>query len=207
MAEGRECNGGDFESVSRRQFMLLAGGSAAAATFLAACGDSGGDSETSQFGDGDVGILNYALTLEYLTTAFYAGVVKSGLFKGPELTTMRKFGEQEAEHVTALAKAVERLGGDPAERPKTGFPLQDARSALALAGTLENLSAAAYLGQVPKIENTAALTTALTIHTVEGKHAATINTLLGQPIAPEGPFAKPASAKAVLRSVEPFIVG
>jgi hypothetical protein len=42
-------------------------------------------SETEQFGKGDIGILNYALTLEYLETAFYEEVTKSGLFKGEEL--------------------------------------------------------------------------------------------------------------------------
>src|SRR4051812_33624468 len=86
------------DPVSRRRFMALGGGSAALAAFLAACGsDSDSDTtamstttksgggETEQFGKGDVGILNYALTLEYLETAFYADVVKSGLFKGANL--------------------------------------------------------------------------------------------------------------------------
>ena len=66
----------------------------------------GGKSETAEFGKGDVGILNYALTLEYLETAFYTDVVKSGLFKGADLETIRKFGQEEAEHVEALTQAV-----------------------------------------------------------------------------------------------------
>lgn len=98
------------DPVSRRKFMALTGGSAAAAAFLAACGsDSGttttttaaaksaGGDETAQFGKGDIGILNYALTLEYLETAFYADVVKSGLFKGADLATIKKFGMEEAD--------------------------------------------------------------------------------------------------------------
>ena len=55
---------------------------------------------------GDIGILNYALTLEYLETAFYADVVKSGLFKGEELQAIEKFGKEESEHVAALTAAV-----------------------------------------------------------------------------------------------------
>ena len=47
--------------------------------------NNGKESETEQFGKGDIGILNYALTLEYLETAFYEEVDKSGLFKGEEL--------------------------------------------------------------------------------------------------------------------------
>ena len=51
---------------------------------MASTAKSGGGGETAQFGKGDLGIVNYALTLEYLETAFYADVVKSGLFKGSE---------------------------------------------------------------------------------------------------------------------------
>ncbi|HEV7770476.1 MAG TPA: ferritin-like domain-containing protein [Solirubrobacterales bacterium] len=206
------------DPVSRRKFMALTGGSAAAAAFLAACGDDSGTttttaakpsgtSETEQFGKGDIGILNYALTLEYLETAFYADVVKSGLFKGADLETIRKFGSEEAEHVAALTAAVKQLGGKPAPQPKTEFPLKSAKSVLELAGTVENLGAAAYLGQAANIESPEVLASALAIHSVEGRHAAALNTLLGKSITPDGAFAKPASAKTVLKSVEPFIVG
>ena len=205
------------EKVSRRKFMALSGGSAAAVAFLAACGDDdgttttamsgGGGDETAQFGKGDVGILNYALTLEYLETAFYADVVKSGLFKGSDLETIRKFGEEEAQHVAALTAAVKQLGGKPAPQPKTEFPLESAKAVLELAGTVENIGAAAYLGQAANIRSPEVLASALAIHSVEGRHAAALNTLLGKSITPDGAFAKPASAKSVLKSVEPFIVG
>jgi len=206
-------------AVSRRKFMALSGGSAAAAAFLAACGSSdssttttatssqAGGGETAQFGKGDVGILNYALTLEYLETAFYKDVVKSGLFKGAELETIRKFGSEEAQHVAALTAAVKQMGGKPAPEPKTEFPLKSAKSVLELAGTVENLGAAAYLGQAANIKSPEVLASALAIHSVEGRHAAALNTLLGKSITPDGAFAKPASAKEVLKSVEPFIVG
>jgi len=206
-------------AVSRRKFMALSGGSAAAAAFLAACGSSdssttttattsqAGGGETAQFGKGDIGILNYALTLEYLETAFYADVVRSGLFKGAELETIRKFGSEEAQHVAALTAAVKQMGGKPAPEPKTEFPLKSAKAVLELAGTVENLGAAAYLGQAANIKSPDVLASALAIHSVEGRHAATLNTLLGKSITPDGAFAKPASAKEVLKSVEPFIVG
>ena len=209
------------DPVSRRKFMALTGGSAALAAFLAACGcdddttaaptalrqhEQGGASETAQFGKGDLGILNYALTLEYLEAAFYADVVKSGLFKGSDLATIRKFGTEEAEHVDALTAAVKQLGGKPAPQPKAEFPLESAKSVLELAATVENLGAAAYLGQAANIKSPEVLASALAIHSVEGRHAAALNTLLGKSIVPDGAFAKPADAKTVLKSVEPFIV-
>jgi len=203
---------------SRRKFLAVGGGSTALAAFLAACGSDSsttstttmkpaGKSETAEFGKGDVGILNYALTLEYLETAFYADVVKSGLFKGADLETIRKFGSEEAEHVQALTQAVKSLGGKPAPEPKAEFPLENAKSVLELAGTVENLGAAAYLGQAANIESPEVLASALAIHSVEGRHAAALNTLLGETITPDGAFAKPADVKTVLKSVEPFIVG
>ncbi len=207
------------DPVSRRRFLAVGGSSTAVAAFLAACGSdsgtttttssmgSGGGGETAQFGKGDIGILNYALTLEYLETAFYADVVKSGLFKGADLETIRKFGSEEAEHVQALTAAVKQLGGKPAPEPKTEFPLKSAKSVLELAGTVENLGAAAYLGQAANIESPEVLASALAIHSVEGRHAAVLNTLLGESITPDGAFAKPADVQTVLKSVEPFIVG
>jgi rubrerythrin len=204
--------------LSRRRLLAVGGSSTALAAFLAACGDEGGTTtmpadsmkasgETAQFGEGDVGILNYALTLEYLETAFYADVVKSGLFKGPELETIRKFGREEAEHVEALKAAVKQLGGKPAPEPKAEFPLKSAKAVLKLAATVENLGAAAYLGQAPNIKSPEVLASALAIHSVEGRHAATLNTLLGESITPDGAFGKPADVKTVLKSVEPFLVG
>jgi rubrerythrin len=216
------------DPVSRRKFMVLGGGSTAAAAFLAACGSSGssssstatttekeeaetkpasGESETEQFGKGDIGILNYALTLEYLEAGFYAKVGKSGLFKGAELAALKKFGEEEQEHVEALTATVKKLGGKPAPEPKAEFPLKSAKSVAELAGTVENLGAAAYLGQAGNIESPEVLAAALSIHSVEARHAATLNTLLKMSITPDGAFAVPADVKTVLKAVEPFIVG
>jgi rubrerythrin len=212
------------DPVSRRKFMAVGGGTSLAA-FLAACGgggssssttttttetkpaNTGKESETEQFGKGDIGILNYALTLEYLETAFYAEVAKSGLFKGAELALLKKFGSEEKQHVEALHGTVIKLGGKPAPQPKAEFPLESAKAVAELAGTVENLGAAAYLGQAANIESPEVLAAALSIHTVEARHAATLNTSLKLSITPDGAFGKPADVATVLKSVEPFIVG
>ena len=74
--------------------------------FLKKAGLAGGAAMGGGALQGDVGILNYALTLEYLEAAFYADVIKSGLFKGSDLATIRKFGQTEDEHVEALKRFV-----------------------------------------------------------------------------------------------------
>ncbi len=201
------------DPVSRRRFFAVSGGTTAVAV-LAACGDDDEEmaSESStttedmaaQFGEGDLGIVNYALTLEYLEADFYDQVAKSGLFKGDDLALIEAIGQNEQEHVAALEATAKDLG-EPAKAPETSFPLDDAMSVLELAATVENLGAAAYLGQAAAIEDPAILGAALSIHSVEGRHAAALNTLTGQSIVPDGAFAKPADMETVLAEVQPFI--
>ena len=206
------------DPVSRRRFFALTGGTTAAGALLVACGDddeetatsttssSTTDEEmTSQFGEGDLGIVNYALTLEYLEAAFYADVAKSGLFKGDDLALIEQIGQAEQEHVDALSATAKKLGGPVAEAPKATFPLDDAKSVLELAATVENLGAAAYLGAAAMIEDPEILAAALSIHSVEGRHAAVLNVLTGQEPTPDGAFAMSADMETVLAEVQPFI--
>jgi len=207
---------------SRKRFLKMMGGGVAAssafAVVLAACGgddDGSGGAGTAAGGagtttqeqmSGDLEIVNYALTLEYLEADFYSAVVESGLFMGAQLDLIKTIGEHEQAHVEALMSTVQQLDGTPAEKPKTKFPLESAQSVLELAATVENLGAAAYLGQAGRIENKEILAAALSIHTVEARHASALNILTGKTATPDGAFAKPASMDEVLPMVKPFIV-
>jgi rubrerythrin len=199
--------------TSRKQFLKLAGGSGAAAlgSALVACGGSSGNGATTgptaQEESGDIAIVNFALTLEYLETDFYAKAIDTGFFKGSQLDLLKAIGESEQQHVDALTAAVGKLGGAPAKRPKTKFPLADKTTIVKAAQRIENLGAAAYLGQAPRIKDKDIFAAALSIHTVEARHAAALNTLLGKDIAPTGAFAKPASMDEVLSVAKLFIVG
>jgi len=168
--------------------------------------------------NGDIEIVNYALTLEYLEADFYAQVIDSGLVKDKKLVELAKsIGENEQEHVDALTATVESLGGTPAAKPTTKF--EDVLSGgldkvLLTAATVENLGAAAYLGQAGKIKDKAILAAALSIHSVEARHAAALNSLIKAGFKGEGPlngsvpdgaFAKPMSMDEVLEQVKPFI--
>jgi rubrerythrin len=210
------------DDVDRKRFLKMAG-SAGAASFgafvLAACGSSSSSSSSSattaaapattstaaSSSMGDVGILNYALTLEYLETAFYSKVVASGFFKGKVGDLIKTFGAQEASHVAALKAAVTKLGGTPAEEPKSKFPITSATQVAELAYTVENLGASAYLGQAAKIQSPEVLASALAIHSVEARHAATLGTLVKKSVTPQGAFAVPADMSTVLAAVKPFL--
>ena len=213
------------DDVGRKKFLKMAGktmGAGAAATslaaFIAACGGSSSSSSSASAtssaavvtgtpasdSSGDLAIVNYALTLEYLESQFYAKVVRSGLFHGATLSLLKSFGEEENEHVMAL-KGVAKSLGTPAAVPVGKFPLTSAAAVTKLAGAVENLGASAYLGQAPKIKSKEILAAALSIHTIEARHAATFNTLLKLSPTPDGAFAKPMSMAQVLAVVKPFI--
>jgi rubrerythrin len=215
------------DATSRKRFLRSLGGGAAAsafAVFLAACG---GDDEEQGAGTtatqprmqsgGDLEIVNYALTLEYLEADFYAQVVESGIVKDKKLAALaRQIGENEQEHVDALLATAKKLG-TPAEQPKTAFEdvlAGGPKTVLATAATVENLGAAAYLGQAARIQDKEILAAALSIHSVEARHAAALNELAGRGFTgdgslegsiPDGAFAKPMSMDAVLKQVEPFL--
>jgi len=223
------------DPASRRRFLSqLGGGTGAAAAFavlLSACGDDGdGNGSQSQVGGGDVeveisdgptadppsapaptpapdvDIVNYALTLEYVEVAFYREVIQSGLFSGRDLDLLKTIEDHELQHTAALAGTVAQLGGTPVARPSTRFSLGGRAAVVELAATVENLGAAAYLGQAGRIKSKEVLAAALSIHTVEARHAAALNRLAGLPPTPDGAFARPATMAQVLRQVKPFIV-
>lgn len=224
------------DDSSRKRFLKMMGGAGAAGAFsifLAACGDdeeettgSGGDTGTgsgtetgsTQADNGDVEIVNYALTLEHLENDFYKAVLESGKITDKaigEAATEIQMNEQE--HVDALTATVNQLGGTPAEAPKTNFDsvLEGGpKVILATAAMVENIGAAAYLGQAARVKSPDILAAALSIHTVEARHAAALNFLTGDTFKkgkfvgslPDGPFAKPAEMDEVLKLVQPFIV-
>jgi len=215
------------DDVGRKKFLKALGGAGAAsfgAFVLAACGSSSTTTSTktatktattapasaasvpASFGAGDIGILNYALTLEYLEEQFYAKVIAAKLFTGAVGSLVSEFGQQESEHVAALHATVIKLGGTPAAKPTGKFPITTAAAVAKLAYTVENLGAAAYLGQAGNISSPTVLAAALSIHTVEARHAATLATLVpGGHVTPTGAFATPDDAATVLAAVKPFI--
>jgi hypothetical protein len=211
---GSEERGGS--GLSRRRFLALGGSSVTLAAALTACGGPGdaatttvsprATTETERFGKGDIGILNYLLTLEHLEKAVYVGLIGSGFFKGRQLEILRKFANEEAQHVVAVTADVKRIGGKPAPKPSIRFPLKNPRAAIEQAMLVEELVAAAYLGQLTNAENPAVVSALLAIHSVEGRHTAVLKSWTREPIVSSGARESALDAETVLRLTKPWLV-
>jgi ferritin-like protein len=193
-------------ATSRRDLLLRGGGALAAAIGVAACGTEEDEAPAERRARAaDLQIVNYVLTIELLEEALYDRAIETGFFIGGELDIIRRFREQEREHVDTLTAAIGKLGGRAAEPPRPAFPARDRVAMLRAAQRLENLGAAAYLGQAARIQDREILAAALSIHSVEARHAATLNSILDKDITPTGAFAKPASMEEVLPVIQLFV--
>jgi glutamine cyclotransferase len=153
----------------------------------------------------DVDILNFALTLEYLEADFYQSKGKAVHLSGQAKALATSFGDEEAQHVTALTKAITASHGKPAKKPTFVFPVTDEKSFLKLAYTLENVGVGAYNGAGPALTSKMLLAAAGSIVQVEARHAASIAVLTGSAITPNGAFDKPLTMKQVLAKAGPLI--
>ena len=109
----------------------------------------------ASFGAGDIGILNFALTLEYLERAFYNEATDKGAITDPKTATFLKVTtHDERKHVAFLKKA---LGKHAVKEPKFNFhgTTADQATFQQTAYVLENTGVHAYLGQAGNIKTPA----------------------------------------------------
>ncbi|PSP38593.1 hypothetical protein BRC71_05410 [Halobacteriales archaeon QH_7_65_31] len=169
----------------------------------------------------DVNVLNYALTLEHLENAFY----REGLetfsddqlmdadalsVYGSEVTMavpdhLRAVGEHEAAHVSSLTDTIEQLGGDPVSEAEYDFGYETPSEFLGVAQALENTGVAAYKGAAPTVSNDAVFNAAISIHSVEARHASFLNELNATAPFPDG-VDEPMTMEEVREIAGQFIV-
>ena len=177
----------------RRLFGLTIGG--AAAVVLA----RGQGASAARLSASDIGILNYALVLEYLQAAFYTEAERSGALRGKTARAARVVGATERAHVKAFRKL---LSSQAVQRPTFDFQgtTEQQLPFLKTAVAFEDLAVAAYKGQAPKLQSDAVLAAAVGIHSVEARHAAWMRQLFG--ITPAvNAFDRPASRSQINRIV------
>ena len=165
-------------------------------------------SGTSAFGAGDIGILNYALTLEYLEAEFYQKGLAANIL-GDDAKYVTPVAAHEAAHVAALTATITKLGGTPATKPTFVFPpttFSDKPTFLKTAVTFEETGVKAYHGQVTLIKDGAILGAAASIAGVESRHAAVLNYLAQTPPVPNA-IEQKATADETLAAIKPFLGG
>jgi predicted lactoylglutathione lyase len=189
---------------TRRNFLKWAGLIGVGATLVAA-----GRSRwaSAQDDSGDVDILNYALTLEYLEADFYRRGGRVGSLSRRERSVLEAIGEHERAHVEAITAAVEELGGKPVRKPNFKYPggvFANRAKYLDTGFDLQAWAVRAYHGQVTFIKSKALLGAAASIAGVESRHAAILADLTGKDPFP-APLEQPAGMGRVLEVVKPFV--
>ena len=137
--------------------------------------------------DAVVEVLNFALTLEYLESAYYQMGLSSGVVAASDKAVIQQISKHESAHVTLLQTTITSLGGTPVSSPTFDFtaggaysPFTDYPTFLVLANAFEDTGVRAYKGQAANlIGSGAVLTAALDIHSVEARHASEIRRIRG----------------------------
>lgn len=135
-----------------------------------------------------LGVLQFALTLEYLEAEFYTlGMDAPGLIPAADRQIFATIRDHEIAHVEFLRQAITGVGATPVAKPTFDFtaggnftPFSNYEQFKALAQAFEDTGVRAYKGGAPVlIANDAQLTAALTIHSVEARHASEVRRLRG----------------------------
>jgi rubrerythrin len=130
-----------------------------------------------------IGVLNYALTLEHLEYRFYQLGLDAGVVESGDRAVFQKIRDHELAHVRFLQEVIGAvLGGTPVAEPRFDFtaggsfsPFSDYPTFLALSQAFEDTGVRAYKGQAANVkESDVVLTAALSIHSVEARHASMV---------------------------------
>lgn len=160
----------------------------------------------------DIDILQFALTLEFLESAFY----REGFAKFPDsdftalglsdldLKNLKDIGRTESTHVTTLLTGISAAGFRPVAPCQYNFGFTTAAAMVATAAVLENVGVSAYLGAAPLVADPKILTIAAEIVTVEARHQTFIRTA-SKVKAVASPFDTPLGVQNVFTLAAPFI--
>ncbi len=131
-------------------------------------------------------VLNFALTLEHLEYRYYQNALDANVIASADRVIFTKIRDHELAHVRFLQEVISNvLGGTPVAEPGFDFtaggnfsPFTDYPTFLALSQAFEDTGVRAYKGQAANVkESDVVLTAALSIHSVEARHASMVRRL------------------------------
>jgi Ferritin-like domain len=177
-------------AVTRGDFLRGSATAAAAAAtgfFATASIADGAVAQTAN----DIAILRFDQVLEYLQAGLYTEAERLGALKPETLAWARVVGAHERAHLKAIKNL---LGSKAVKNPgfNYGSVTSDEKSFIKTAVAFEDLTAALLKWQAPRLDSREIVAAAVSLHSVETRHAAWIRHLVGlQPATT--PFDKPAS--------------
>lgn len=187
-----------FKSLAVAGFGAAAGAAALTPRAFAQYGTDGGD----------VGIANFALTLEFLEAEYYAIALETGLLSGEALAVVENLASHEQQHVEAIIGLLNDAGATPVAKPQFTFPDSAFASQAAIleaAATFEPVGVGAYLGAGPMIQSPEILAAAGSIEVIEGEHVVAVNDLLGVVPPANTAFPEALTKDEVLAAIAPFL--
>ena len=139
----------------------------------------------------DIAILRFDQALEFLQSGLYTEAERLGELKPETLAWARVVGAHERAHLRAIEKL---LGPKKVKNPgfNYGSVTSDEQAFIKTAVAFEDLTAALLKWQAPRLDSREIIAAAVSLHSVETRHAAWIRHLIGlRPAATA--FDKPAS--------------
>jgi hypothetical protein len=147
----------------------------------------------------DIGILRFDLVLEYLQAGLYTEAERLGALTPKTLNWARVVGAHERAHLVAIKGLLGR-NTVPSPTFNYGNVTANERAFIRTAVAFEDLTAALLKWQAPRLDSREIVAAALTLHSVETRHAAWIRHQVGlQPAAQA--FDKPASQQKMARLI------
>ena len=190
--------------LARRRFLTIGGFSVATAALLAACGAKESSGGVPKEGEApsttalaaraytDAILLRTAASLERSAMAAYDAAL--GVLTGAARDVAAQFKVHHQAHAAAMDDQVRKLGGQPYTTSNPAFDEKVLKPALALvasdkdalqlAHAIENVAAHTYQTFVPLLTVPALRSAAMTIGSVEARHAALLAGILGAATAP-----------------------
>jgi rubrerythrin len=140
------------------------------------------------YSGGDLGIANFALTLERIEVAFYKQALAAPGLDAETTKLLQGIAKNEDDHSKQLTQTIQQLGGKPAPPPQVKLPDLSGRDAiLRFAIELEDTGVSAYNGAATQIQSKDLLQAAASIAQIEGRHAGALRQLVGEDPT-TGPF-------------------
>jgi hypothetical protein len=163
--------------------------------FAAETADAAGIAKTKN----DIAILRFDLVMEYLQAGLYTEAERLGALTPKTLGWARVVGAHERAHVVALKGLLGRKIV-PSPTFNYGNVTSNERAFIRTAVGFEDLTAALLKWQAPRLDSRPIVAAAVTLHSVETRHAAWIRHLIGlRPAA--NAFDKPASQQRMARLI------